>query len=252
MDTTRVEGSQTWVLCRYSQHNGPKSLREEVGFEAVDAYEHFDGALYRVLIDENPSVGSIATYLVIINHLPVHPKNAPLLLLSKGRKLTEFFQWLLIDDDRMTLQEKQTYLFYLSKYSLISIREELREMKHQTLNTEQVQWLFDFFSEKPEEERDNFLRMTLKVVKKARLPLPFDILKKALDSDTPLDAVQKLLDADTPEDAAQKMMGADTPEDAAQKMMGVDTPEDMALQAIQNEEQLNRFLKRYREREQQT
>ena len=53
-------------------------------------------------------------------------------------------------------------------------------MKYETLNTEQVQWLFDFFSEKPEEERDNFFKMALKIVKKARLP--FDILQKILDA----------------------------------------------------------------------
>ncbi|MEM7535174.1 MAG: hypothetical protein AAF639_23560 [Chloroflexota bacterium] len=225
----------------------PKSLRETVGFKAVDTYEHLGGALYRVMIDENPLAGSIATYLVIINHLPVHPRNAPLLLMSKGRKMTEFFQWLLIDDEQMTLQEKKTYLFYLSKYRLISIKEELREMKYQTLNTEQVGWLFDFFSEKPEEERDNFFKMALKVVTKARIP--FDIFKKISNAETPHDIAQTALDAKTPRDAAQKMLDADTPQDAAQKLLEAETIDEMVLRVIKDKEHLNRINQLYEEQE---
>ncbi|MEM7533085.1 MAG: hypothetical protein AAF639_12970 [Chloroflexota bacterium] len=44
---------------------------------------------------------------------------------------------------------------------------------------------------------------------------------------------------------------AKLPFDIFQTISDAETPEDIALNAIQNEEQLNRFLARYREPEQQ-
>jgi len=49
----------------------PRQLRKAVGFEAVTEYSHLDGALYRLVHSENQFVGSIATYLVVLNDLPL-------------------------------------------------------------------------------------------------------------------------------------------------------------------------------------
>jgi len=66
--------------------------------------------------------------LVVLNDLPVHPKNAPLLLLATGKKQAEFCEWLLETHDEMSLQSKQRYMLYLAGYNLVKNREVLRKM----------------------------------------------------------------------------------------------------------------------------
>ena len=77
------------------------------------------GHYYRLVVFENKFIGSIATYLVVLNHLPTHPKNASLLLLAKGKKQAEYCRWLLEKDTGMTLEQKELLISYLFKYSLI-------------------------------------------------------------------------------------------------------------------------------------
>jgi hypothetical protein len=84
----------------------PRQLRKAVGFEAVTEYSHLDGALYRLVHSENKFVGSIATYLVVLNDLPLCDINAPLLLLTTGKKKIEFCRWLLSDTPSIALEEK--------------------------------------------------------------------------------------------------------------------------------------------------
>lgn len=107
----------------------PMYLRKEVGFEKVSDYPHLDGALYRQVIAENKFVGSIAIYLVVLNTLPIDPKNASLLLLSKGKKQSEFCRWLLEGGEGITIQEKLFYQFYLLRYNLIQNQEVMQKMR---------------------------------------------------------------------------------------------------------------------------
>jgi len=190
----------------------PKLLRKEVGFEAVSDYPHLDGALYRQVMSENQFVGSIATYLVVLNHLPTHPKNASLLLLAKGRKQAEYCRWLLEEDTGMTLQRKQHLIYYLFKYNLIEDQEVETEMKRNIfLQGDDYEWFLDIFDEGTEEHKARFLKK-----------------------------------------AHKKMLGADTPLEVAQKVLQADSPVELALQAIQSEQELNEFLSRIQLRNQKT
>jgi hypothetical protein len=89
----------------------PRQLRKEVGFEPVSDYAHLDGALHRKVMSQDQFVGSIAIYLVVLNHLPVHAKNASLLLLAKGKKQAEFCRWLVEEHSEITLQQKQELIY---------------------------------------------------------------------------------------------------------------------------------------------
>ena len=71
----------------------PLIARLDDSHESVrEDYSHLDGALYRLVISENQFIASIATYLVVLNDLPVCEKNAPLLLLTTGKKKIEFWR----------------------------------------------------------------------------------------------------------------------------------------------------------------
>ena len=182
----------------------PKMLRKEVGFEPVSDYPHLDGALYRLIVFENKFVGSIATYLVVLNRLPTHPKNASLLLLAKGQKQAEYCRWLLEEDTGLTLQRKELLIYYLFKYNLIENKEVETEMRYKLLlEGDDFEWLIDIFNDGTEQHRARFLRKVYK-----------------------------------------KMLGAETPLEVAQKVLQVDSPVELALQAIQSEEQRRELLER--------
>ena len=100
-------------------------------------------------MSENQFVGSMATYLVVINKLPTHPKNASLLLLSKGKKQSEFCRWLLEDGEGITIQEKLFYQFYLLRYNLIQNQEVMQKMRRTLLldSPADYSWIFDVFDD---------------------------------------------------------------------------------------------------------
>ncbi len=119
----------------------PRGSRQELDFESVIDYPHLTGALYRWVISENRFVGSLAVYLVVINHLPVEAQNVPLLLLSTGRKQIEFCQWLLTDASGLTIEEKRAYQSYLIDHNLIENQEVAKAMRYDLFGPPQVDWI---------------------------------------------------------------------------------------------------------------
>ncbi len=166
-----------------------QQLRKKVGFQPVADYPHLTGALYRRVISEDEFVGSIATYLVVLNHLPVCPINAPLLLLAKGRKQIEFCRWLLSDANGLTLEEKRLYQFYLIDYHLIQNEEVKQAMKYDLFGPPNHNWIFEELERRSEEERQRFFQL----------------------------ALQKMPEVISPEEAAQRLLHANSPVEVALK-----------------------------------
>ena len=181
----------------------PQRLRQTVGLQPVTDYPHLNGALYRQIISENQFVGSIATYLVVLNDLPVCAINAPLLMLAKGSKQIEFCRWLLEDANGLTLEEKQLYQFYLVDYNLIQDEEVNREMRYDLFGPPDHSWIFEVLEEKSEEERQRFFQLALDRISRAT---------------SPAEAVQKLLHANSPEEAAQRILDANSPVEVVRKL----------------------------------
>lgn len=207
----------------------PRELRKTVGFQPVADYPHLEGALYRKVILEDNYIGSIATYLVVLNELPLCALNAPLLLLTTKKKKTEFCKWLQSDIPGITLEEKRSYLLYLLEKNLIKDQEVEKEIMYNLFGEPDHGWLFDHFDERSEEERTQFLQQ---------------VHKRILHASSRQEAAQKLLDAKSPEEMAQKALGANTPLEAAQKALGADTPFEAALKFLQTEEQRREFMAR--------
>ncbi len=109
--------------------NDPRKLRDSLELKPVNQYPHLQGALYRKILATNKLAGSAAVYLVALNKLKVCPINAPLLLLSKGKKQKEFCQWLLTDAEGLTLEEQLAYKTYLVVYNLIEYEDVKNEMR---------------------------------------------------------------------------------------------------------------------------
>ena len=146
----------------------------------------------------------MATYLVVLNHLPVVPKNAPLLLLAKGRKQDEFCRWLVEEDIGITWQQRQLLLYYIFKYSLIQNPEVQQEMTQKlAFGPEDYDWLLTLYEHSLEKNQAVFLNMVHK-----------------------------------------RLLNADSPEEAAQRLMDADSPVEMAFKAIQNEEQRRELIER--------
>lgn len=182
----------------------PTQLRKKIGFEPVNDYPHLKGALHRLVISSNEFVGSMATYLVVLNHLPVVPKNAPLLLLAKGRKQDEFCRWLVEEDIGITWQQRQLLLYYIFKYSLIQNPEVQQEMTQKlAFDPEDYGWFLTAYEHSLRKNRAIFLK---------------EIQKKLFDGDNP--------------------------EEAAQLLMDVDSPIEMALKTIKNDEQRRELIER--------
>jgi hypothetical protein len=140
----------------------PQQLRREVGFEPVSDYPHLDGALYRRIISEDRFIGSMASYLVMLNDLPVCAINAPLLLLARDEKQLEFCRWLLDDAEGLTIEEKHLYQFYLVDYNLIEDEEVNQEMRYDLFGPPtNSEWVIEEMEKKPQEERERFLQLAL-------------------------------------------------------------------------------------------
>ena len=212
----------------------PIGIRKGCKFEAVETYEHLTGALYRRIIVDDDFAGSLATYLVVLNELSVHPKNAPLLLLSTGKKLDEFCEWLLETQEGIEIKEQQYYLSYLAGHNLVRNKELLHKMRRRLgKRDENDYYMIELMAEDYDDERIEFAQNILKIVMK---------------TDTPIEAVQKMLQADSPLDVAQKALQADSPRGVAQKALQADSPEEAAFELIQSEEEMERLLELIRKK----
>jgi hypothetical protein len=203
----------------------PRQLRKEAGFEPVSDYPHLDGALHRLVVFENQFVGSLAIYLVVLNKLAVHAKNASLLLLSKGKKQAEFCDWLAQEHSGLTLQQRQDLIYYLFKYQLIENKEIEKEMRRKLLfSPDDYEWFLDLFDDGTEEHKARFLQQTFK----------------------------RMLDADNPLQVAQKVLHANSPVELAQKALHANSPVELALKAIQSEEERRELIARLQQTSYQT
>ena len=274
------QGAQHSCCCTIISTTDPIGLRALCGFEAVETYDHLQGALYRRVVGEDKAIGSVATYLVVLNKLPIHPKNAPLLLLSTGSKLDEFCQWLLKNHEEVTIQEQQYYMLYLAGYNLVKNREVLYKMRKKLgAKSDTDYYMIELMAEDHVDDRAEFFQGALKrgwktdslieatqAMLQADSPLsaaqtilqvdsPLDMAQKALQADSPSGAAQTLLQADSPSGAAQALLQADSPSGAAQTLLQADSPsgaaqallqadspEEAAFKLIQNEEQMERLL----------
>ena len=212
----------------------PKGLRKAFGFELVDTYDHLSGSLYCLDMFNNKLVGSMAIYIVVINDLPVHSKNAPLLLLSTGTKQEEFLEWLLETHDGLTIQRRSSYLRYLAKYDLVEDWRIIEEM-----------------SKKTNRRRDNTLILmeiladTLRDGESSEKEIAdtFQHFSSLVwPTDSPVEAAQRMMQVDSPVEAAQRMMQVDSPMEMAQVALQADSPAEAAFSLIHSEEEKNRLL----------
>ena len=149
----------------------PRELRKTVEFQPVADYPHLKGALYRKVILEDKYIGSIATYLVVLNDLPICALNAPLLLLTTKKKKDQFCEWLLSDVPEITLEEKRSYLLYLLEHHLIKNQEVEKQIMYDLFGQPDHSWLFNHFDERSEEERKQFLQQVHKRILHAETPV---------------------------------------------------------------------------------
>jgi hypothetical protein len=199
-------------------------LRKTVGFEAVTEYPHLEGALYRKVILEDKFVGSVATYLVVLNALPVCDINAPLLLLTTKKKKQEFCNWLISDLSQVTLEEKRVYQLYLLEHHLIEDKEVEKAMRHHLFGPPDHSWIFDELEERSPDEQERFRQLFY----------------------------EKMLHASSPLEVAQKALQADSPLEVAQKALHASSPIEVALKFIQSEEQLRELTARLQQMSIQT
>ena len=130
--------------------------------------------------------------MVVLNDLPVHPKNAPLLLLATGKKQAEFCEWLLETHDEMSLQSKQRYMLYLAGYNLVKNREVLRKMWNKIdPKTDNDFFLIELMAERERDDNAEFVP---------------GAIKRLLKTDSPIEVAQAALQADSPEEAALKLI----------------------------------------------
>ena len=166
-------------------------------------------------MSENEFVGSLATYLVLLNELPVCAKNAPLLLLSTGQKKIEFCKWLIQKHEGVTLEEKVLFQFFLLDNHLIENEEVENAMKRNLFGQPRDRsWIFEEINSKPEEEQEQFRQLFYK----------------------------KMLNASSREEVALRVMDASSREEAALRLMGAKSPLEMALKSVQTPEQRRELL----------
>lgn len=104
-----------------------KGIRKRGGFKPVTQYPHLRDALYRRVIYQDEFIGTVVVYLVVLNKLKICAINAPLLLLSTGKKLNEFCQWLVTDPEGLAVEEQVAYKTLILTYNIV----EDKEMKEQ-------------------------------------------------------------------------------------------------------------------------
>jgi len=166
--------------------NEPRGIREREGFKPVTEYQHLRGALYRKVIYQSEFIGTVAVYLILLNKLKVCTINAPLLLLSTGKKLTEFCQWLVDDAYGLTIEEQVAYKTLITTYNIVENEEVRRQMGRKV-------WRPDY---------DQLA----------------EYLNEGMPQDIKLKFIQSLLRADSPEVGAQKFLGVDSPKEAVLKL----------------------------------
>ena len=97
-------------------------------------------------------------------------------------------------------------------------------MRHNPFGPPDYSWIFDYFDERAEEERERFRKLFY----------------------------QEMLDAHSPQEIALKILGPDMPVEAAQKALGANTPVEAALKLVQTEEQRLQLLARLQQMAPQT
>ena len=178
----------------------PRGIRKKFGFEPVTEYPHLRGVLYRQVIFQNEFLGTVAVYLIVLNKLKVCAINAPLLLLSTGKKLTEFCQWLVGDAEGLTIEEQVAYKTLITTYNIVEDEEVKRQMGRKV-------WRPDY---------DQLA----------------EYLHEGMPPDIKIKFIQSLLRVDSPEVGAQKLLGVDSPKEVVQKLLGVDSIEE-AIRKLQ-------------------
>ena len=96
----------------------PRGIRDGFRFEPVTQYPHLREALYRKVLSQDEFTGITAVYLIVLNKLKVCAINTPLLLLSTGKKLNEFCQWLITDAEGLTIEEQISYKTLMVAYNI--------------------------------------------------------------------------------------------------------------------------------------
>jgi len=192
----KSQGAKHFCTTTILSTGDPRGVREGFGFEPVKQYPHLRGALFRKVISKDKFLGSVAVYLVVLNRLKVCAINAPLLLLSTGKKMKEFCRWLVADAEGLTIEEQVSYKTLMITYNIVD--EEVKKL----------------------------------MGRKALRP-NYDSLAELIDETFPpeikIKFVQKLFHADSPEEGVQKLLGADSPKEVVKKVLGVDSIEEAIL-----------------------
>ena len=165
----------------------PRGIRKGGEFIPVTEYPHLQEALYRKVIYQDKLLGTVAVYLVVLNKLKVCAINAPLLLLSTGKKMKEFCRWLVADAEGLTIEEQVSYKTVMIIYNIIEDEEVKRQMGRKVWKPDYdglVEWLYE--SVPPEIKNE---------------------------------VAQKILSFEPPEVSAQKILGVDSPEEAVLKLV---------------------------------
>jgi len=196
----KSQGAKHFCTTTILSTSDPIGIREREGFKPVTQYQHFRVALYRKVIYQSEFIGTVAVYLVLLNKLKVCAINAPLLLLSTGKKLTEFCQWLVDDAEGLTIEEQVAYKTLITTYNIVEDKEVRRQMGRKV-------WRPDY---------DQLA----------------EYLHEGMPPDIKIKFIQSLLRADSPEAGAQRILGVDSPKEVVQKVLGVDSIEE-AIRKLQ-------------------
>jgi hypothetical protein len=217
-------------------------------------------------------VGSIATYLVVLNDLPVCDINAPLLLLTTGKKKIEFCRWRKENTPGMALEEKQDFQLYLLQHGLIQDKETEKEMRRKIFTTQSnVDWLFDelepdfnwifeALKHRSEDEQARFDQLFYQRILDTHSPQ--EVAQKAFGVTSAQEVAQKVLVDTSAQEVAQKALGVTSAQEVAQKAFGVtsalelaqkalhaDSPIDAAFKMLQTSSERRELLKRLKEEE---
>ena len=87
---------------------------------------------------------------------------------------------------------------------------------HEMFGKPNRSWIFNYFNQRPEEEKEQFRQLFY----------------------------ENMLDAHSPQEVAQKALGANSPEEVAQKALGANSPEEAALKLVQTEEERRDLIAR--------
>jgi len=206
----KSQGAKHFCTTTILSTSDPIGIREREGFNQVTQYQHFRDALDRKVIYQSEFIGTVAVYLVLLNKLKVCAINAPLLLLSTDKKLTEFCQWLITDAEGLTIEEQVMYQTCIITYNIVEDKEVQRQMGRKVWRPDYDQ-LAEYLHE----------------------GMPPDIREKF---------VQSFLRVDSPEGVVQKVLGVDSPEVGAQRILGVDSPKEAVLKLAKTKEQRKELL----------